>query len=591
MSYTKQEFKSGEKLFAAQLNAMDEQIAANAAAKVNKPADGNGTTGQALFTNGDGTTYWGNVSGGGSGGGVEETFTVDIRKGKYWSNNSGKIATQSALTRDSTSILCYDREVTVTPVPPAKVAYYFLETDMSTIVVDSGWKSEQITIPANTNFVLNFQCREQDLTDFDTLSNYIFKIAAAGNTADAITTDDIAHEFGYVETKVVSQKAITEMFSQITPIPLLNAINNSMRLGVQWSASVGNVTKQTSTVAYRGSCDYYISAPYRIEIVANVGFNFALVYLDDDNVVVKDIGWKTQYTIPANQRFVFSVECKSQEAFTEETILQAVVINPIAINENDVSQSLYVEYGRLDGATYNFVRIPKVSNDGATIMPVVALTSDDGSLNGGKCSPLTYSKKNNLQFTINAGLFDMSAMVPVGQTIINGISVTNTPMADDNGVPISDTECYPLCIDADGNLSAPYGRNVDTATMIADGVKYAITGWGKLVDDFEITQSEIDAEIVHKAKNYSRQCIGQFENGDYCVLTTWAGAYDTDYQNEAGMTYEECAQILVEHGVKFAYSLDGGGSAATVIKRRQINPIYQGENGRSVPSVIYFTPV
>lgn len=527
-----------------------------------------------------------NNGGGGSSGGGEETFTVDIRKGQYWKNSNGKIDTSNGSTRDSTvTPLCYTREAIISPISPAKIAYYILDDDASTIITDSGWKTEAITIPANTNFVLNFQYREQDLTEFDTLSHYVFRFKAV----KAITEDDIVNEFGYAETKVVSQKAITEMFSQITAVPLLNAINNSMRLGTQWSASVGNVAKQTNSVAYRGSCDYYICAPYRIEMIANTGFNFALVYLDDDNVVVEDIGWKTQYTIPANQRFVFSLECKSKEAFTEETILQAVVISPIIINENDVSQSLYVEYGRLDGATYNFVRIPKVSNDGATIKPVVALTSADGSLNGGKCSPLTYSKKNNLQFTINAGLFDMSAMVPVGQTIIGGVSVTNTPMADDNGTPISDTECYPLCIDADGNLSAPYARNVDTATMIADGVKYAITGWGKLVDNFEITQSEIDAEIVHKSKNYSRQCIGQFENGDYCVLTAWAGAYDTDYQNEAGMTYEECAQILVEHGVKFAYSLDGGGSAATVIKRRQINPIYQGENGRSVPSVIYFT--
>ena len=32
------------------------------------------------------------------------------------------------------------------------------------------------------------------------------------------------------------------------------------------------------------------------------------------------------------------------------------------------------------------------------------------------------------------------------------------------------------------------------------------------------------------------------------------------------MTYEECAQILVDHGVKFAYSLDGGGSATMATK-------------------------
>lgn len=376
----------------------------------------------------------------------------------------------------------------------------------------------------------------------------------------------------------------------ISPDLMVRKINDSMVLSQQWTANTGTVIYRYSTIASRGACGFIVECPVPLELISNgKKLLFALVFVDANNVITADIGWKQSYIVPANQRFTFTVYDESGVALTEETVKSIVTIKPILKNDSDVSQSLYVEYGRYDGATYNFVRIPKTSNDGKTIRPIVALTSDDKSLNGSKCSPLTFSKKNDLQFTINAGLFDVVNMVPVGQTIIDGVSITNTPMADDNGTPISDTECYPLCIDANGNLSAPYARSVDTATIIADGVKYAITGWGKLVDNFEIAQSEIDAEIVHKTKNYSRQCIGQFENGDYCVLTAWGGGYNTNYQNEAGMTYEECAQILVDHGVKFAYSLDGGGSAGTVIKKRQINPIYEGTSGRSVPSVIYFT--
>lgn len=404
------------------------------------------------------------------------------------------------------------------------------------------------------------------------------------DTATLITQD-----IGSDETVAMSQQAITSAISETSPDFMVKVVKKTMVLGKQWQATVGSKTRQNDTIPARGCCGFVIKSSMPLEMIASGGYNFALVFVDDNDISTFDSGWKTSYIVPANQRFVFSVWGTNGVALTEETIKDVVILNPVLKDENEVSQSLYIEYGRCDGATYNFIRIPKVSNNGNTIKPVISLTSDDKSLNGAKCSALTYSKKHNLQFVINAGLFDVVNMIPVGQTIIDGVSITNTPMADDNGTPISDTECYPLCIDANGNLSTPYARSVDTATMIADGVKYAITGWGKLVDNFEIAQTDIDAEIVHKGKNYSRQCIGQFENGDYCVLTVWAGAYDTNYQNEAGMTYEECAQILVDHGVKFAYSLDGGGSAETVIKKRQINPLYNGVNGRSVPSVIYFT--
>ena len=58
--------------------------------------------------------------------------------------------------------------------------------------------------------------------------------------------------------------------------------------------------------------------------------------------------------------------------------------------------------------------------------------------------------------------------------------------------------------------------------------------------------------------------------------------------NEAGMTYTDLAKIFVDKGVKFAYSLDGGGSSSTAIGNRQLNRIYDVATGRPVPTVIYF---
>lgn len=260
-------------------------------------------------------------------------------------------------------------------------------------------------------------------------------------------------------------------------------------------------------------------------------------------------------------------------------------------DKTEVISCCNVEHGRLNGASYVFVRIPKKTNNGRQIMPKIKLTSKDGSIDGEKRSALRYSIDNGLGFVINGGLFDVSTRQPIGQTIIDGVSIVNTPHQQGaNNETISDTECYPLCIDANGVLSAPYDRYVDTSKMLADGVVQAVSGWGKLVENYAITEEDIAAEIVHPGR-YCRQAIGQYQNGDYCVCTVDMSGYSNGIENEAGLTYTELAQIFVDHGVKFAYSLDGGGSAETVLGERQLNAIYEGAEGRIAPTVIVFETV
>ena len=248
--------------------------------------------------------------------------------------------------------------------------------------------------------------------------------------------------------------------------------------------------------------------------------------------------------------------------------------------------SIGIEYGRANGADYYLIRIPRYSLDGRRFKPKVAITSADGAVSGTKISALNYARREKSVFTMNAGLFNTKTMVPQGQTIVAGISMTNSPMTDDMGSAISEDECYPLCIDGNGDLSAPYERSVDTAQMIADGVKYAVTGWGQFVDNFAKCDSSKYNEIVHSG-TYIRQVIGQYDNGDYCICTVNKGRNGIA-ANDAGMNYDTLAELLISKGVKFAYSLDGGGSCETVIGKRQINPIYEGSAGRAVPTVIYF---
>lgn len=252
-------------------------------------------------------------------------------------------------------------------------------------------------------------------------------------------------------------------------------------------------------------------------------------------------------------------------------------------DKSNAIASIQLEYGRYEDAGYCLIRIPRHSVDGKRIVPGVALSAGE---DGAAVSALTYANRENTVFTLNAGLFNTSTMTPQGQTIVAGVSVTDSPMTDDMGAAISDAECYPLCMDRQGNLSSPYGRTVDTARMIREGVWHAVTGWGALVEDFAQTGTDKFNEIVHVGK-YIRQSIGQFANGDYMVCTVDM-AKNGQAANDGGMTYQTLAALLVSKGVKFAYALDGGGSCETVIGKRQINPVYEGTAGRAVPTVIRF---
>lgn len=366
------------------------------------------------------------------------------------------------------------------------------------------------------------------------------------------------------------------------------ACTESLRLGAQWNYSSGALL---SGVAIPENTRSFLPRTVLwgdVEIAVTDGFRMSVIITDAQGHCESETGWTdAAVKVSAGTHFAINLRKANNTAMDAAELASALMFTRISDGDKvaDVLKSALVEYGRVEGASYSFLRIPYVSNNGGSIRPVLALTSSDRTLSGGKRSPLQFAKAEGAAITINAGLFNVTTNQPVGQTIIDGISYVDTPMADDNGIAISAEECYPLCIDAAGMLSAPYDRSVSTATMLADGVVQAVTGWGKLVENFAICSADIAAETVHPGA-YIRQCIGQFQNGDYCVLTVDQSRGKVE--NEAGLTYEECAQILVDKGVKFAYSLDGGGSAATVYGKRQLNPIYEGTTGRAVPTVIYF---
>lgn len=448
--------------------------------------------------------------------------------------------------------------------------------------IDRGWNNKTVEIEEDGYIYLNFgrtDSGDMQETEFETLKSIC---VISDNSLEKRIEDEV--------------QAITDKFDMFG----LRYRDYDIAIG---NLQNGNISTWAGMSTTRAVTPEKIHVKAGMKILYNDAsglYRFGYAFYNTDGVYNGvDYGWKkATIEIPKDGYIAMNFSRTDEGEMSAEdyakikaaiTIMDDSVAGLSLKNKlADIQNSIIVEYGRRNGASYVFARIPKTTNEGKTVMPHLAFTTADGAMNGTKESPLKFAKRKNTAFVINAGLFDMKNMIPVGQTIIDGETFVSAPMADDNGVAISDTECRPLCIDADGNLSAPYERTIDTDTMLTDGVEQSIVGWGRLVNNFEIDEADIAAEIVHAGK-YIQQSIGQFENGDYCVCTVEQSRGSVTH--EAGLTYTELAEILVEKGVKFAYALDGGGSAATVIGKRQLNRIYEGTEGRAVPTVLYFDVV
>ena len=388
-------------------------------------------------------------------------------------------------------------------------------------------------------------------------------------------------------------------------------VSDSLILGRTWGSRPGDVVElSTHNQRVTVATPILLNKGDSITVTQNTSYEFGYFLLQYNETYHKyhyttDPGWQTalstgDVTITATEECYLVTNWRSTKTNKVLTVDDLEAIKPlITLNrasteedpgntdepETDYSTVQYLLSQEVTVDTYTgckIVTIPATLSDGTKIEPKVTLTAS--SVGGSDMkSALEYATNNKMAVVMNAGLFNTSTKVPKGQTIINGTSITNSPMTDDMGTAISDEECYPLCIGSSGKLSAPYTRSVDTSTMIADGVKYAVTGWCTLIENGAAKYSDFNTvEIVHK-NSYSRQVIGQYEDGDYFILTTTSA-------DKSGMTYAAINEILLalSKKVRFAYSLDGGGSAETVVDRSQINTIYEGTYGRKVPTLIYF---
>ena len=278
---------------------------------------------------------------------------------------------------------------------------------------------------------------------------------------------------------------------------------------------------------------------------------------------------KTNQRITYIQTNQLQTNNKNPKDKSKDTTVKATEISASRIAtlydflQNITTFHLYDEESK---ANYLLIRINKTSYLGRDFSPKVVSTESTTAwlMNQG----LTYN------LVINGGIFDITKAQSDGLLIIDGEVLQEGPT-------VTHPKCQPLTIDANGDLF--YAEwNVKGNDMIKKGIRYAITGFMPIIIDFKKVPTSLWNRVEHYTANAQRQIIGQFDNGDYGILTSEGrGAVNSD-----GLTIEEAQNLCIKHGFKFAYNLDGGGSTETVIGRKMMNHIYDGESGRKVPNFI-----
>lgn len=237
------------------------------------------------------------------------------------------------------------------------------------------------------------------------------------------------------------------------------------------------------------------------------------------------------------------------------------------------------------GAFYTVVRVPQTDSNGNKQYP---FTIWPNYPNGGTQSTLQMNRERKFIVAINgAGICppwggDVSVSgEPIGIVIQNGVLLKDHSDAD----PV----CKTLTIDSNGTLGYEK-QSVTAEQLIERGVISTVSGYYPLVynynniDDYE---SDVAEHLITNATmtgNAQRQAICQYENGDYLIITTEGRSY----AGGGYFTAKQFQSLCKKYGVKFAYMLDGGGSAQTVVGDKQLNCIYERTYGRVMPSYLVF---
>lgn len=238
--------------------------------------------------------------------------------------------------------------------------------------------------------------------------------------------------------------------------------------------------------------------------------------------------------------------------------------------ENTFFENIQLDYDfdNPSGTFYTAIRVFKKRTDGRYQYPFTRQPTSTGTM-----SAYDLASSEGWYLTINGG---------IGQ----GLVIQNSTVLVDTAAAVH-VGAMPLTIDSNGDLgyveADTTGKGAD---IVASGVVSAVCGFFPIIVDYEdfAYPTDIPGTDTESWNHAQRQIIGQFDNGDYCIIT----GEGRNFAGSVGFSITEAQTVCKNLGLKFAYNLDGGGSTQTVLGTKNINHVYEGTTGRNIECYIVF---
>lgn len=222
--------------------------------------------------------------------------------------------------------------------------------------------------------------------------------------------------------------------------------------------------------------------------------------------------------------------------------------------------------------TYFLVKVPKYDKDGNLIKIKRGFANDKTS--GHLETPRSFAKRKSATMVMNCSTFSDNTKMQVGTSIYNGQIIQEKNKEVYN---------YILGIKDDNTMKA-FLPTTGALTILAQGYTNALTGFIPMIENGAIVDNSVFNTREMFGKRHPRQAISQDSAGNTYVFTTEGRRLD-----ENGWTAKECAQVLYDLDMKFAYMMDGGGSTQTVYNAMLVNRITDdiGREERPIVDFLY----
>lgn len=195
----------------------------------------------------------------------------------------------------------------------------------------------------------------------------------------------------------------------------------------------------------------------------------------------------------------------------------------------------------------------------------------------------TLAEREGWPLVINGGGWE-------GPAVQNGAVARDDEPWDISGASV-------LTIDANGDLG--FANNMwhqgSAQTLVNQGIVSAFYYFMPIIVNYEdydwqSALPDMPANKTYGNQNWvisQKQIIGQYANGDYCIIT----AEGRGFNNSTGFSIVQTQTLCKKLGLKFAFYMDGGGSTQTVLGKKRVNHCYYDNNGtteRLLPGFIVF---